>query len=81
MHRSTLSFSYESVDRARIVERSVGVEAGDIEGDRTAARVERAGATVTVTIDADDLVALRAGHNTWLSLIEVSETVLDHIEA
>ncbi|MFB6134508.1 MAG: KEOPS complex subunit Pcc1 [Halanaeroarchaeum sp.] len=77
MHHSTLSFSYDSVERARIVERSVAVEAGDIEGERTSATVERDDATLRVSIEAADLVALRAGQNTWLSLIEVSETVLD----
>ena len=75
MHRTTLTFSYESVRDATIIERSVGVEVGDIEGDRTTARLDRDGATVTVDVAADDLVALRAGQNTWLSLIQVAERV------
>ncbi|MGM0398821.1 MAG: KEOPS complex subunit Pcc1 [Halobacteriota archaeon] len=77
MHRTTLTFSYDSVRAATIVERSVGVEVGDIEGDRTEARIEREGATVTVDVTAADLVALRAGQNTWLSLVEVAERVAD----
>ena len=75
MHRTTLTFSYESVRDASVVERSVGVEVGDIEGDRTQARLARDGATVTVDVEAKDLVALRAGQNTWLSLIQVAERV------
>ena len=73
MHESTLIFEYGSSDRAAIVERSVAQEVGEISGDRTAARIERVGRTLTLTIDAADLVALRAGHNTWLSLVEVAE--------
>ena len=74
-HSTTLVFEYDSVGRARTVERSVAVEAGDIEGDRSAASVAREGATVTVTVEARDLTALRAGNNTWLTLVEVSERV------
>ncbi|PSP73697.1 hypothetical protein BRC70_02960 [Halobacteriales archaeon QH_6_68_27] len=36
-------------------------------------RVDRAEATVTVTVTAADLVALRAGVNTWLGLVAVAE--------
>lgn len=73
MHETVLSFDYDDPDSARAVARSVRVEAGDIEGDRTAASVDRDGATVAVTVDADDLVALRAGVNTWLRLVAVAE--------
>lgn len=72
-HEATLSFDYPSTDQARIVQRSVSVEAGDIEGDRTRASVARTDATLTVTIEATDLIGLRAGLNTWLSLVEVAE--------
>ncbi|MFB6082155.1 MAG: KEOPS complex subunit Pcc1 [Halanaeroarchaeum sp.] len=75
MHRTTLALSYDDIDRARIVERSVAVEAGDIAGDRSRATVERDGDTVTIEIEATDLVALRAGQNTWLSLVQVAEAV------
>ena len=75
MHSTALVFEYGSVGRARIVERSVAVEAGDIDGDRSAASVSRDGATVTVTVEARDLTALRAGDNTWLTLVEVAESV------
>jgi KEOPS complex subunit Pcc1 len=72
-HSSVLVFTYDSVAVARTVERSVAVEAGDIEGDRSRASVERDSDTVTVTVDAADLTALRAGQNTWLTLVEVAE--------
>ncbi|MFC7155658.1 KEOPS complex subunit Pcc1 [Halomarina halobia] len=75
-HGVLLEFEYESPDRAALVERCVRQEVGDIEGDRTGAAVGRDGATVEVRIDADDLVALRAGLNTWCTLIEVAEGVV-----
>lgn len=74
MHSASYEFSYESVDAARIVERSLQVEAGDITGARTSASVDRDDARVTVTVDATDLTALRAGTNTWLTLVEVAES-------
>lgn len=73
-HEALLEFEYSSSESARTVARSVAVEAGDIEGDRSRATVDRAGATVTVTVAAADLVALRAGLNTWLSLVAVAES-------
>jgi KEOPS complex subunit Pcc1 len=73
VHSTELVFDYDSADVARTVERSVRVEAGDISGDRSEASVTRDGATVTVTVSATDLTALRAGDNTWLTLVEVAE--------
>ncbi|MFB6172961.1 MAG: KEOPS complex subunit Pcc1 [Haloarculaceae archaeon] len=75
MHGTTLSFAYRTSTVARLVERSVRPEVGEIEGDRTSATVSREGDTVTVEIEAADLVALRAGLNTWLSLVSVAERV------
>ena len=72
-HEAVLTLEYPDGQRARSVERSVRVEAGDIEGDRTEATVDREGATLTVTIAAADLTALRAGLNTWSSLVGVAE--------
>ena len=46
---------------------------GAIDGDRTTATLDRDGATVELTVVADDLVALRAGCNTWLTLTGVAE--------
>jgi KEOPS complex subunit Pcc1 len=72
-HEAVFECEYPDAERARRVERSVAVEVGDIEGERTTAAIERDGATLTVTVAAADLVALRAGCNTWLSLVSVAE--------
>lgn len=72
-HKAVFECAYPDAERARRVERSVAVEVGDIEGDRTTASLDRDGATLTVTVSAADLVALRAGCNTWLSLVSVAE--------
>lgn len=72
-HSTELVFRYDSSTVASVVASSVAVEAGDIEGDRSDAAVDRDGDTVTVTVDAADLTALRAGQNTWLTLVEVAE--------
>jgi KEOPS complex subunit Pcc1 len=73
VHETTLSFDYDSAQRARRIERSVRPELGDIEGDRTRAALSRDGATVAVRIEAEDLVALRAGCTTWGTLVAVAE--------
>lgn len=72
-HRTSLVFSYETERVAVAVANAVRVEAGDIEGGRTRATLERDGATVQVTVAAADLTALRAGANTWTTLVEVAE--------
>ncbi|WP_276271064.1 KEOPS complex subunit Pcc1 [Haloarcula litorea] len=72
-HRTVLTLDYGSSERARRVERSVRPEIGAIDGDRTTAALARDGAVLEVTVEADDLVALRAGCNTWSSLIGVAE--------
>jgi len=72
-HDAVLSFDYPDPEQARRVERSVRPEIGAIEGDRTTATLNRSGATVTVRIEATDLVALRAGLNTWSTLVAVAE--------
>ncbi|WP_158057888.1 KEOPS complex subunit Pcc1 [Halorussus halophilus] len=74
-HDATLRFEYESAERARVVTRAVSQEIGEIDGDRSATSVSRDGDTLVVEVVADDLVALRAGLNTWQSLISVAETV------
>jgi len=73
MHRTSLVFSYETERVAAAVADAVRVEAGDIESDRTRASVERDGRTVHVTVTAADLTALRAGTNTWTTLVSVAE--------
>jgi KEOPS complex subunit Pcc1 len=72
-HDAVLEFDYPDAERAARVARSVRVETGDIDGDRTTATIDRDGPTVVVTVTDDDLVALRAGINTWTSLVSVAE--------
>lgn len=72
-HRTVLTFDYPDAERAHRVERSLRPELGAIDGDRTTATLTRDGATLAFTVTADDLVALRAGCNTWLTLTSVAE--------
>ena len=72
-HVAEFSLTYSAVEDAVRVEGAIRPEVGDIAGDRTRVRLERDGPTLTITVEADDLVALRAGLNTWLSLAEVAE--------
>jgi KEOPS complex subunit Pcc1 len=81
-HRLSLRFEYDTARRARIVERSVRIEAGEVDDPRSAARVDRVRSdgssshdTVRVRIGAADLVALRAGTNSWRRLLAVAESV------
>ena len=75
-HESSFSLEYDTASAAATVERSLEPEIGDIEGERTAAALSRDGKTVRIDIEATDLVALRAGQNTWLSLAGVAERSL-----
>lgn len=72
-HEAILSFEYDDDERARRVEQSVRPEVGDIDGDRTTATLDRDGRVVSVRVAAADLVALRAGVNTWSTLVGVAE--------
>ena len=76
-HAATLTFRYPDSDAAGLVAAAVSQEVGEIDGDRSAATVSRDGAAVRVDVGADDIVALRAGLNTWSSLVEVAERSLE----
>lgn len=76
-HETTLFFAYDTPERAALVADSVAQELGEIEGDRTRASLDRDGAELRVRVEADDLVALRAGLNTWTTLVEVAEAVAE----
>ncbi len=78
-HDSLLAVEYDDAERARRVERSLRPEVGDIDGDRSEVAVTREGATLEVAIEAEDLVALRAGLNTWLTLVSVAEAAGDAV--
>jgi len=73
-HRTVFTFDYADESLACRIERSLQPEIGDIEGDRTTALLSRKGVTLRLTVEADDLVALRAGCNTWLTLWSVAES-------
>jgi KEOPS complex subunit Pcc1 len=73
IHEATFCAEYDDLERARRVGRAIRPEVDDIESDRTRATVSRTDDRLAVTIAASDLVALRAGLNTWLTLIDVAE--------
>jgi KEOPS complex subunit Pcc1 len=75
-HQTHLTTEYGNAAQARAIERSIRPEIDDIEGDRTTARLTRDGRRVELTVEAADLVALRAGINTWLTLRGVAEDAL-----
>lgn len=77
VHEAVFAFPYADDRTARLVFESVRPEVGDIGGDRTAVTVDRNDDTVVLTVRAADLIALRAGINTWQSLIDVAERVAD----
>ena len=74
-HETVLSFSYPTERRARIVADALGPEVGEIDDARSTATVDREGDAVRVRVLADDLVALRAGVNSWSRLVAVAERV------
>lgn len=77
MHRAELSFSFDSTRTADLVAASIVQEVGEIADHRAGASVATNDRTVTVSIDARDFVALRAGLNTWGTLLEVAERTHD----
>ena len=76
-HDAVLTFPYTAERRARAVHDAVAVEVGQVDDDRARATVARDGRTVEVHVRARDLVALRAGTNTWVRLISVAEDVAE----
>jgi len=76
-HAATLVFEYTDERAARLVAGSVEQELDDIEDDRSRAVLSQSGCTVELRVEADDLVALRAGTNTWFTLVEVAESVAE----
>jgi KEOPS complex subunit Pcc1 len=72
-HETVLELEYPAESLARVVERSVAREVGEIDDDRSTTTVARSGATVAFTVHARDLTALRAATNTWLRLAAVAE--------
>jgi KEOPS complex subunit Pcc1 len=75
VHTAEFVFSYDTPRAAALVAEAIEQEAGEIDGGRSSATVRREANEVFVDVDADDLVALRAGMNTWSTLVEVAERV------
>ncbi len=75
VHSTTLQFAYPTAETARRVERSIRVEVGEIDDDRSTVTLTRNDLTLTIAIEAADLVALRAGINSWLRYVSVAERV------
>jgi KEOPS complex subunit Pcc1 len=73
LHDAVLAFEYDSPEHACRVERAIRPELDEIDGDRSGASVDRTAATLTVTVEASDLTALRAGLTTWTGLVTVAE--------
>jgi KEOPS complex subunit Pcc1 len=74
-HTATLSVSYETTERASRVFASLEPEVGGVDDDRADASVARDGDTVSVTVEARDLTALRAGTTSWNRLLTATEAV------
>lgn len=76
-HVIEFEFDYDNAVLAGTVERSLAQEVGEIDDDRSSTTVAQDGSTVSIRVEAADLVALRAAANTWLSLTTVAERVAD----
>lgn len=72
-NESVLELAYDDESLARVVARSVALEVGAIDDDRSETTVSRDGAAVTFAVRARDRTALRAATNTWLRLATVAE--------
>ncbi|SDX58723.1 tRNA threonylcarbamoyladenosine modification (KEOPS) complex, Pcc1 subunit [Halobellus clavatus] len=77
VHAAAIDFTYPTQRRARIVAESAGVEVGEIDDDRSGAELVHEDDRVSLDVEATDLVAVRAGLNTWLRLVDVAEAVAD----
>ncbi len=75
-HTAAVDFEYDTERRARAVAESIAVEVDEIDDARSGADIVRDGRVVRVDVAAADLVALRAGLNTWLRLVAVAEEVV-----
>ena len=79
-HEASLAFEYPDEPRACVIERSIRREVDEIDDDRSRARVDREGRVLRVSVEAADLVGLRAGLNTWLGLVDVAERAAEAAE-
>ncbi len=77
MHAAELRFRYDSPQTAELVSAAIEQELDEIDGDRATTTLSRERSQLRIEIEADDLVALRAGLNTWETLLEVAERMVD----
>lgn len=75
VHEATYTFSYESTSDATRIELSLRPELGEIDERRSTVSLTRDDETLEISVEATDLVALRAASNTWLTLVDVAETI------
>ncbi len=78
-HSARFEFSYPDARAARVVARSLRQEIADLNDDRSRTRLTRDDSTIEMTVQATDLIALRAAVNTWLSLVGVAEDVTESV--
>jgi KEOPS complex subunit Pcc1 len=76
-HEAVLNYSYDDPGAAELVATSLRQDVDRIDDDRSTAAVTREGATLRVTVRATDLTALRAGCNTWGTLVDVADRTSD----
>ncbi|ERH06893.1 MAG: uncharacterized protein conserved in archaea [Halonotius sp. J07HN4] len=80
-YSTLLRFEYPTATAARRIERSIAVEVGELDPDRSTVTVDREEAVVTLAIEATDRVALRAGINSWCRYVATAESVADDVLA
>ena len=76
-HTAVFSLEYATPEYAQRVERAIAPEVGDIDDDRSQTSLSSTGRTLEISIEARDIVALRAALNTWFSLVAVAEQAGD----
>lgn len=80
-HSTTLSFEYDTPETVAHIAHSIRQEVDEIPGDRTTGQVHYTESVVVVRIRARDLPAMRAGVQTWCSLVDAAEATLDTVTA
>ncbi|MFB6253764.1 MAG: KEOPS complex subunit Pcc1 [Halobacteriaceae archaeon] len=79
-HEAIFEFEYDDQQHASIIANSIRLEANDIEDSRATTTVHQDGCNLRVIINAQSVTTLRAGCNTWCSLIDVAESVAQSVK-
>jgi Uncharacterized protein conserved in archaea len=77
MRTHTLSVEFDLGPRARSVYDSLEPELQEIPSERSKVSLEVSGDVLKLSVDAEDIVSMRAAVNTWLRLIRISEDMLN----